>query len=67
MSIGQAINIVGALVLGEVDNAKLVSAPVVVITALSGILTLLNVRLLTAIVFSRFLLLFAASILGLYG
>lgn len=68
LSIGQAINIVGALVLGEAAiNAKLVSAPVVVITALSGILTLLNVRLLTAIVFSRFLLLFAASILGLYG
>ena len=68
LTIGQAINIVGALVLGEAAiNAKLVSAPVVVITALSGILTLLNARLLSAIVFTRFFLLFSASILGFYG
>jgi spore germination protein KA len=68
LSTGQAINIVGALVLGEAAiNAKLVSAPVVVITALSGILTLLNSRLLTPIIFLRFFLLLAASVLGLYG
>lgn len=68
LSIGQAINIVGALVLGEAAiNAKLVSAPVIVITAVSGILTLLNARMLTAIIFTRFFLLFMASILGIYG
>jgi spore germination protein KA len=68
LSIGQAINVVGALVLGEAAiNAKLVSAPVVVITALSGILTLLNSRLLTPIIFLRFFLLLVASVLGLYG
>ena len=68
LSIGQAINIVGALVLGEAAiNAKLVSAPVVVITAMSGILTLLNARLLAPIIFTRFFLLLAASVLGLYG
>ncbi len=68
LSIGQAINIVGALVLGEAAiNAKLVSAPVVVITALSGILTLLNAKSFTHIVFLRFCLLLAASVLGIYG
>jgi len=67
-AIGQAINIVGALVLGEAAiNAKLVSAPVIVITALSGILTLLSSRLLTATIFLRSYLLLAASLLGLYG
>lgn len=42
-SIGQAVNIVGTLVLGQAAvEAKLVSAPVVIITAFSGITTLLN-------------------------
>ena len=66
--IGQAINIVGTLVLGQAAvEAKLVSAPVIIITALSGILTLLNANMIGATIVIRFFLLFAASVLGLYG
>lgn len=65
---GQAVNIVGALVLGQAAvEANLVSAPIVVVTALSGILTLMNMKLLAAMVFFRFFLLFNAAILGIYG
>ena len=36
--VGQAISIVGALVLGDAAvNARIVSAPIVIITALTGI------------------------------
>lgn len=67
-AIGQAVNIVGALVLGQAAvEAKLVSAPVVIITALSGILTLLNIRLIGAVIIFRFIFLFLASIIGIYG
>lgn len=66
--IGQAINIVGTLVLGQAAvDANLVSAPVIIITALTGITKLLNVDLLGAIILMRTLLLFASSFLGIYG
>jgi spore germination protein KA len=68
VAIGQAVNIVGALVLGQAAvEAKLVSAPVVIITALSGILTLLNINLIGATIVTRFFLLLVTSILGIYG
>ncbi|OPZ94547.1 MAG: Spore germination protein B1 [Firmicutes bacterium ADurb.Bin419] len=68
LAVGQAVNIVGALVLGEAAvEANLVSAPVVVVTALSGILTLMNIKLLGPMIFLRFFLLFEAAILGIYG
>lgn len=41
--VGQAVNIVGTLVLGQAAvEAKLVSAPVIIVTALTGITTLIN-------------------------
>lgn len=68
LAVGQAINVVGALVLGQAAvEAKLVAAPVVVVTALSGILTLMNTRMLTSTIVVRFFLLLAASVLGIYG
>ncbi|NLD46365.1 MAG: spore germination protein [Clostridiaceae bacterium] len=67
-AIGQAVNIVGALVLGEAAvEAKLVSAPVVIITALSGILTLLNIKLIGAVIVFRYIFLLLASVIGIYG
>lgn len=66
--IGQAINIVGTLVLGEAAvQAKLVSAHVVIVTALTGILTLMNISLLGAIILIRFYLLITTAIMGVYG
>ncbi len=66
--IGQAVNIVGTLVLGQAAvEAKLVSAPIVIVTALTGIVTLMNVNLIGATIIIRFLLLFASFFLGIYG
>lgn len=66
--IGQAISIVGTLVLGQAAvDAKLVSAPVIIITALTGILSLLNKNLITVTIVLRFLFLAAAAFFGIYG
>ncbi|MCX7771647.1 MAG: spore germination protein, partial [Clostridia bacterium] len=68
MPIGQAVNIVGTLVLGQAAvEAKLVSAPVIIITALTGILTLLNISLIGPLIMLRFFLLFLAGFYGIYG
>lgn len=65
---GQAVNIVGTLVLGQAAvEAKLVSAPVVIITALTGILTLMNINFIGPTIVIRFFLLIASSFLGVYG
>lgn len=67
-SIGQAVNIVGTLVLGQAAvEARLVSAPVVIITAVSGITTLMLPTLIDALILTRLFLLFWASMLGIYG
>lgn len=66
--IGQAINIVGTLVLGQAAvDAKLVSAPIVIVTALTGILTLMNLTLIGPVIVIRFFLLFLSSFMGVYG
>ncbi len=66
--VGQAVNIVGALVLGQaVVEAKLVSAPVIIITAFSGILTLMNMTLIGPTILIRSFLLLATTVLGIYG
>lgn len=66
--IGQAVNIVGTLVLGQAAvEARLVSAPIIIITALTGITTLINMNFIGATIVWRNLLLLAASFLGIYG
>jgi spore germination protein KA len=66
--IGQAISIVGTLVLGQAAvDAKLVSAPVIIITALTGILTLLNKNLITSTIMLRLIFLTATGFYGIYG
>lgn len=67
-AVGQTVNIVGTLVLGQAAvEAHLVSAPVIIVTAISGITTLIVPSLIESLVLLRFILLILSSILGLYG
>lgn len=66
--IGQAISIVGALVLGEAAvNARLISAPMVIVVAATGISSFLIPKLIGVFIIMRLILLILASVLGLYG
>ena len=66
--IGQAISIVGALVLGQAAvEARIVSAPMIIVVGLTGIMALLNPRLTGPLIVVRSLLLLATFFLGLYG
>ncbi len=66
--IGQAVNIVGTLVLGQAAvDARLVSSPVIIVTALTGITTLINMPFLGSTIIWRNLLLLGSSLLGIYG
>jgi spore germination protein KA len=67
-NIGQAISIIGTIVLGQAAvEARLVSAPVLIITALTGITTLINMNFLSAAIVFRNFILLGASFLGIYG
>ena len=67
-NIGQALSIVGALVVGQAAvQAKLISAPMVIVVAITAITGLINPKVKGAAILIRFLALFAASFLGLFG
>ena len=67
-SLGTALSIVGGLVVGQAAvEARIVSAPMLIVVALSGIAGLMVPRLRAAVFYLRFLLVLAASTLGLYG
>ncbi|MCT8978632.1 spore germination protein [Clostridium sp. CX1] len=67
-SVSEAINIVGTLVIGQaLVEAKLVSPIIIIITALTGILSLLNISMVGAAMVLRTLLIISTSILGIYG
>lgn len=67
-NIGQALSIVGALVIGQAAvEARFISAPMVIIVAVTAITGLMNVKLKGATVILRFLFLFAAAFLGIFG
>jgi len=66
--IGQTVNIVGTLVLGQAAvEARVVSAPVVIITALTGITTLITMSFISSTIICRTFFLLGASFLGIYG
>ncbi len=66
--IGQALSVVGGLVIGQAAvEARLVSVPVLIIVAVSGICSLITPRLKAAILFSRLLLLLLGVAFGVYG
>jgi spore germination protein KA len=65
---GQAVSIVGALVLGEVAvNAGIVSPLMVIIVALTGILSFVVTPFNDAMAIMRLPILLIASVFGLYG
>lgn len=67
-TIGQALSIVGGLVLGQsAVDARFVSAPMVIVIAFSGVTALIVPKLRTAALVYRFFLLICAAVLGLYG
>ena len=67
-SLGQALSIVGGLVVGQAAvEAKIVSAPMLIIVALSGIAGLMIPRLRAAVFYLRLGFILSACTLGLFG
>lgn len=67
-SVGHALSIVGGLVVGQAAvEAKIVSAPMLIAVAFSGICGLMVPRLKTAVFYLRFITIFSASLFGIYG
>lgn len=66
--IGQALSIVGALVIGQAAvDARIVSAPMVIVIAFSSITSLMISSLRTAALILRIIFLLLASFFGVYG
>ncbi len=67
-SMGTALSIVGALVIGQAAvQAKIVSAPMIIVVGITGISGLMIPRVKGLIIPLRFALLYISSVLGLYG
>ena len=67
-NIGQALSIVGALVIGQAAvEARLVAAPMIIIVGITGITGLLVPRMNAPIIFVRIFILIGASVFGLFG
>lgn len=67
-SLGHALSIVGGLVVGEAAvNAKVISAPVLIVVALSGISGLVVPRMREAVIYLRIILVAISALFGLYG
>ncbi len=67
-SFGVSLSVVGTLVIGQVAvTAKLISAPVVFIVAITATTGLLIPKMKGAIIFTRLLILLLSSLLGIYG
>jgi len=67
-NVGQALSIVGALVIGQAAvTAKLVAAPMIIVIALTGITGLLVPKMNAPIIYVRLILFFLSSTLGYLG
>ncbi len=67
-SFGVSLSVVGTLVIGQVAvTAKLISAPVVFIVAITATTGLLIPKMKGGIIFTRLLLLLLSAIFGIYG
>lgn len=65
---GGTISFVGALILGQsAVNARIVSAPIVIVTALTGISNFLVPKMIGALIVVRLIFLLLSAFLGLYG
>ena len=66
--VGQALSIVGALVLGTASvDAKIVSAPIVIVISITAITGLSIPGIKSAVIMLRLIFLLLAAFLGLYG
>jgi len=67
-SLGHALSIVGGLVVGQAAvDARIISTPMLIVIALSGIAGLMIPRLKSAVFYLRLALIFAAALFGLLG
>ena len=67
-SLGHALSIVGGLVVGEAAvEARIISTPMLIIIALSGIAGLMVPRLKGAVFYLRIFLVFMAAFFDIYG
>lgn len=67
-SVGQALSIVGALVIGQAAvEASLISAPMIIVVGITGIANLLVSKLDASVILTRLLLLLCGAVLGLFG
>ncbi len=67
-SIGQALSIVGALVIGQAAvEAKLVASPMIIIIGFTGITNLLVPKMNAPVIYLRIALLTMASMFGFFG
>lgn len=67
-AVGQALSIVGALVVGQAAvEAKIASAPIIIVVALTGITGLIIPRLSMAVITLRMTFLLLSTVLGLFG
>ena len=67
-NIGQALSIVGALVIGQAAvEAKLVAAPMIIVVAITGITNLLVPKLNAPIIYLRLFVLLMSSMFGFFG
>lgn len=67
-NIGPALSIVGGLVVGQAAvEAKIISAPTLIVVALSGIAGLMLPRLRAAVFYFRIIFVLLAALWGLYG
>lgn len=65
---GQSVSIVGALILGQAAvEARLFSAPMVVVVAATGITGLLTLKIKGATIIIRLILMLLSAFMGLYG
>lgn len=66
--VGQTLSIIGAIVLGTASvEAKLVSAPIVIVVSITAITGLMIPGIKVAAIFLRFIFLFLSAFIGLYG
>ncbi len=67
-SVGQALSTVGAIVVGQAAvDARIVSAPMVIILALTGLTGMMTPKIQSPVLLIRLIFLILAAILGLYG
>jgi spore germination protein KA len=67
-NVGQALSIVGALVIGQAAvEAKLVAAPMIIVVATTGITNLMIPKMNAPVIYLRLFVLLLSSIFGFFG